>query len=34
MALRLYGAETQFYDETWKPDDDEKPVGAGGRALR
>jgi len=21
VALRLYGAETQFYDQTWKPDD-------------
>jgi hypothetical protein len=21
VAVRLYGAETEFYDQTWKPDD-------------
>jgi hypothetical protein len=33
VALRLYGTEVEFFDQTWKPDDVVK-VGVGGRALQ
>jgi hypothetical protein len=30
VALRLYGTGTEFYDQTWKPDDLVKITGSGG----
>ena len=31
VALRLYGVGTEFYDQTWKPDDVVKISGIGSR---
>jgi len=33
VAIRLYGLGTEFYDQTWKPDDVVR-LGVGGRALQ
>jgi hypothetical protein len=33
VAIRLYGSGTEFYDQTWKPDDVVR-LGVGGRALQ